>query len=771
MPQPTPGSSLHHETVSSAAERVYRRYLAFGSLVKGGRVIPHWLSDGSSFWYNDRSSELSQVIRFDAATETVAPLFDWERLQHVLRTRFSFAPTDGCTAIEQLEFFSHRKVSFDLKGQRCILDLDSYELELAAPPSRDSYADLVYGEVERPRPREFARWKFYATGRRVTCPEAVSSDGRWMAGIEDHNLVLRASADGQVVNVTSDGTPEAFWDFDTTLWNPWSPTGAHLALIKQHCEGMARVPTIEWLQPLEELREIIALPAGGTLYRSELQLFDMSSRRPLPVNLGDTSNQYVRILQWTPDGAELLLARYSRRLDRVELAAVNALTRAIRTLLIEECVTFLAHHHEVLWSQNTGFTLLPDASGFIWRSDRTGWRHLYLYDITGHLVRPLTSGTWPVHQVLRADLANGWVYFTGHGDAVRLYDTHLYRVRLDGGGCARLTEGRGRHSIHLSPSGNYFLDTYSAVDTPPRTELRRSDGTLVRSLREADISALREVGWVPPQEHVVKAADEVTDLWVTLYLPYDFDSNKKYPVVEYIYGGPQTIARALDFADQAFDDRFPQDDHFNRALANLGFIVLTLDARGTPGRSKAFQDYVVGRFGQFEIADHAVALRQLADRLSFLDLTRIGVWGWSWGGQFAFRALTQAPELYKFGICGWPAFDLHRFMLYEIYLGIPQGHSHDYRVADTFALAPRLQGHVLLIGGMNDPSTQADLFKMSEALIRLGKQHQMMCYPYCGHGASGLTAEYDMELKKNFFLQHLLGVAPADRASCANARK
>jgi dipeptidyl aminopeptidase/acylaminoacyl peptidase len=332
---------------------------------------------------------------------------------------------------------------------------------------------------------------------------------------------------------------------------------------------------------------------------------------------------------------------------------------------------------------------------------------------------------------------------------------------MDGNGLSRLTEGQGQHRAYISPSGKYFVDTYSAVDTGPKAVLRRCDGTFIRVVEEADISPLLTVGWTPPQEYVVKAADGITDLWVTAYFPHQFDPSKKYPVVEHIYAGPQTLMRPMDFGDPGC----ARQENFDRALANLGFIVVILDARGTPGRSKPFQDVVYKRWGQFEIADHAGALLQLAQRLGFLDIDRVGIWGASWGGQFAFRALTQAPDVYKVGVCEMPALDLARLMLYETYLGLPQENRALYRESDPFALAPKLKGELLLVGGMNDPYSQADLFKLSETLIRLGKQHRTMIYPNCGHIATGQTAEYNMELKKRFFVEHLLSPSSTRRGT------
>ena len=557
--------------------------------------------------------------------------------------------------------------------------------------------------------------------------------------------------------VTDDGTDAVFWDIEAALWQPWSPTGEQLAVIRQHADGMPTIPTIKWLKPLEEAREVFTVPAGANLYRSELYLFDIHAREPRHVDMGDNRDRYVRVLTWLPDGSELIVARFNRVLSSVELLAVDALTRAVRTIMTEASETFLTNHHEAIWATETGFFLLPDGSGFIWNSERSGWDHLYRYDIEGRLVGQLTSGDWPVQDVVRVDQENGWVYFTGHGDTSRPYDTHLYRVGLDGRGLKQLTEGKGQHSADISPSAEYFVDAFSNVDVPPRTELRRTDGVLIRVLGEADISRLEQFGWVAPREHVVKAADGETDLWVTMYFPNDFDPEKKYPVVEYIYAGPQTVWRPMDFGDDVgpLGAMVGRMFNFPRALAQLGFLVVSLDGRGTPERSKAFHDTIYMNWGQFEIDDHAGAIRQLGERLPSMDLDRVGVMGASWGGHYAFRAMTQAPDLYKVGISEVPGYSSRRFTLYEVYLGMPQENKAGYDAADAMALAPLLEGELLQTGGINDTGTQADLFQMTEHLIRLGKQHRMMVYPNTGHGAMGKTGEYNMELKKRYFVEML----------------
>jgi dipeptidyl aminopeptidase/acylaminoacyl peptidase len=399
--------------------------------------------------------------------------------------------------------------------------------------------------------------------------------------------------------------------------------------------------------------------------------------------------------------------------------------------------------------------MLPDGSGYLWRSERDGWAHLYHYDIDGKLVTQLTSGNFPVISATHIDLAGGWVYLQAHGEPERPYDNHLYRVPLAGGDLRRLTEGNGRHEIAFAPTRDFFLDTCSSVDTPPRTVLRSAAGELLQTLAEADISRLEQTGFVPSKEYVVKAADGETDLWVTLHFPYDFDASKKYPLIEHIYGGPQTTWRHMDFGAAVIPPDAADIMNYPRALAQQGFLVLTMDGRGTPGRSKAFHDTVFRNWGNFEIADHSGAIRQLAERESFIDIDRVGVSGGSWGGHYTVRALAQAPDVYKFGIAELPGYDSRGFTLYEPYLGMPADNKALYDAADAIALAPMVQGKLLQTGATNDTGTASDFFRMSEALIRAGIQHDTMIYPNATHGFLGASGRYNNRLKTDWFKRHL----------------
>ncbi len=747
--------------VAPEREAAYQRHLDFGSLIEGGSITPNWMPDGNSFWYAEGGPQHTVIHRVDPTAGTVEELFDAPRLRAALTDALGHEPAGLGVPFRQLSFAGDSSVQFTVEGQTFVLNLDTYAVERRRAPSSLSLVSYLVSETERATPKTFVREVFQGLGPRPY-PERLSPDGQWFVGLDNHNLTLRATVDGRVVPLTDDGDEFEQWDVETTLWNPWSPDSQRLVVARIDSRGMPRIPTIKWLKPLEEAEFIPTMLAGGELYDTRLHILDLHTRTPMPVQQDTTADHYYRVLTWLPDGSEVVFARYNRVMSRVDIQAADAATGAVRTLATETSETFVTHHHDTVWGSRTGFWLLPDASGFILVSERDGWRHLYLYDLDGNLIRRLTDGDFPVESVVSVDQENGWVYFTAQTDPERPYDLHLNRVTLDGTDWSQLTEGKGRHTVAMAPSHGYFVDTYSSVDTPPRSVLRRADGELVRTLGEADISRLREAGWTPPREVVVKAADGQTDLWVTMYLPHDFDPARRYPVVEYIYGGPQTTTRPMDFGGDPFGlgSDFSRMANFNRALANMGFVVVILDARGTPGRSKAFHDVIVKNWGKPVVADHAAAIRQLIDRFDFLDGDRVGIMGASWGGYYSTRAILEEPDLYKVSISEVPGYDMYAFHLYEPYLGMPQQNRDHYEAGNVFRMAPNLKGQLLLIGGINDTGTQADLFQMSETLVRAGIQHDMMIYANTGHGALGQTGEYNFELKKDYFVKHLLTAPP-----------
>lgn len=601
----------------------------------------------------------------------------------------------------------------------------------------------------------------------IPVPEVLSPDGQWRASICDSNIVLRSSGNDQSRILTSDGTPDLSWDIEavryrtlpglevsTILTSPWHPDSQTLFACRRDISGVFRIPRIHWLTEFEEVDFTPFEKAGARIDRYQPYLVDIGSGLATRIDVGDVEERYVQLLGWRPDGAEVLIVSYSRDMTEATIIAADGQTGAARELMRESSRTFIRLQHETLMSGAHGLSFLPDSQGFLWLSTRDGWNHIYRYDNDGQLVGQLTSGDWLVYDI--EAVAEDFVYFTAAIDHARPYDVHVCRVPITGGEVERLSEATGVHRPIFAPNLGTFLDTHSAVDRPVSAEIVSADGSTRTTLATMDISRLEAAGYREPEEFTVKAADGVTDLWGVMYKPADFDPARKYPVVEHIYGGPQIIATARHFS--VFDR---PARNLAWALAQLGFIVVSLDARGTPGRSKAFQDVVYGSWGLHEMADHAAAVRQLCEVNSWMDAERVGIIGHSWGGYFSTAALIQAPDLYKAAVSSSPGYIPRESILYEPYLGLPSTNAKAYDRADLTAQAAQLQGALLLVAGTAEYGPIGDAMKMSRALIDAGIQHEFAVLPGEHHSYAGEAETYFISKAAAFLKQHLMSGSEA----------
>ncbi len=375
-------------------------------------------------------------------------------------------------------------------------------------------------------------------------------------------------------------------------------------------------------------------------------------------------------------------------------------------------------------------TMLQETPRFVWSSERDGWRCLYLYDLDGRLIRPLTPDGIEVNALEAVDEEGGWVYYTARTDRARPYDVTLLRVSLEGGAPITLVRGPALH-VEFDAARAFFWTMRSGVDVPPVLELRRADGLLVREIWSG-ASIAERTGWSPPETIRALAADGETELVGLLFKPRDFDSARKYPVVDSLYLGPQTRHVPASMMDRSYGA--------SQALADLGFVVLMVDGRGTPGRGKAFQDAFFGRIGQEEIADHAAVLRQLATDRPWMDLDRVGAFGHSWGGYGALRALLLEPELYDVAVASAPGVDLERFRVaIEPFMGcLPAECPEAYERGSNTRLAERLEGKLLLLHGTSDDDVPfGEMTRLVAAFADAGKPYDLIVFPESHHIIQG----------------------------------
>jgi dipeptidyl-peptidase-4 len=613
----------------------------------------------------------------------------------------------------------------------------------------------------------------------------TSPDRRFELRREGGDLLARQLAGGQEDVLTSDAEP--WWDYggtpDTALTGvTLRRSGAPMPPVALWASDSNRVVThridqrrvsplylIESAPPggpapvLHVAR--VPFPHDGERPTAHLMIFDVTTGTrtdiegaPLPVEF--YSPMELGWVWWGAGDASVWFLREDRGARRLALCRADAVSGAVQELIAESSESYVETHPLLPWPGSVRMS--PGDRWVVWPSERDGWRHLYLYDGgSGELVRQLTQGSWFVRDVLRVD--DHWVWFTGLGREPGRdpYFRHLYRVSLQGGQPELLTPEDADHASVLAPGGRFVVDSASTIATAPIHRLRRSDGSHVLDLGEADLSGLEADGWHPPERFEVTAADGRTPLHGALFFPSDFDPSGRYPLIDSIYPGPQLIRTPKSFTvdSTAGPDEWP-GAWDAQALAELGFVVMTLDGRGTPLRSRELHLASYGHLGRHALDDHVAAIAALARTRPWLDGDRVGITGHSAGGAAAVRAVLEYPDVFKAAVSGSGVHDIRRYLAYwaEKYQGLPP--DADYQEASNIDLVRRLQCPVLLIHGeLDDNVHPANTLALADALITAGKEVELVILPGENHNCA--THPYYLRRTWEFFVRHLREPPPS----------
>jgi len=718
-------------------------------LVLRAGIRPTALPD-DRFWYRSAIAEGGvggvEFILVDPARRARARAFDQEKLAAALSRAADTTYDPLHLPFTQFEFSADgRAITFDVGARHWACDLQGAQCT-AAPRRRDPA--LENG--------------------------VVSPDGKRVAFIRDYNLWARELASGQETQLTTDGVKDFGYATDNAGWIRsdravlvWSPDSRKIATFQQDERGVGEMYLVQTRvgHPLLEQWRY-PLPGDSVITTIQRVIIDLSGASPRVIRLQMPADQHRSSIcdhvlcggrwadvEWSPDASQLFFVSTSRDHKREQLRVADAQSGAVRDVLDETSPTqFESGFNRINWHA------LPATNELIWFSERDNWGHLYLYDLrTGRLKGRITSGAWPVLQVLRVDEKTRTIYFTGAGrEPGDPYFRHLYSVRIDGSRLTLLTPEDADHDVTLSASGRYFVDSYSRPDVPPVTVLRDAAGRLVLALEAADITRLVAAGWKPPLPITVKARDGKTDLYGLLFRPTQFDSTRRYPIVNHIYPGPQAgSVGGRSFAAARGDAQ---------ALAELGFIVVEIDAMGTPMRSKAFHDAYYANMGDNGLPDQVAGMKQLAQRYAWIDLDRAGIYGHSGGGFAAADAILRYPDFFKVAVSEAGNHDNREYEddWGERYQGLlerrPDG-STTYDDQANQHLAKNLKGKLLLAYGTTDNNVPPyNSLLVVDALIRANKDFDLLALPNRRHGFG--SEPYMVRRRWDYFVRYLLGAEP-----------
>ena len=606
---------------------------------------------------------------------------------------------------------------------------------------------LLKEEEKRPD-----RWR-----RREEAPvPVVSPDKKWEAYVKDNNLYLSPVRDEkekdkpkEEIALTMDGTANLRYDGWSIIW---SPDSRKLATVKVRDVQERRIPLIEsspssQKQPILQWRNY-AKP-GDVLPVYLPVLFDVEARKQMALNVTPYENQfYLNLTGWREDSRAFTFEFNQRGHQRYVIGEVSAADGSIRHLVDEQTKTFIYYYNNYRYD-------LDDGKELLWISERDGWRHLYLIDGTsGQVKQQVTKGEWVVRQVDYVDETNRVVYFTASGfnKGEDPYNLHYCRINLDGTGFTDMTPENGNHRVTFSADRSYFTDVYSRPDLPPVSQLKRtSDASVVAGLQRCDVSALQAESWQMPEVFCAKGRDGQTDIWGNIYRPMHFDASKSYPVVEFIYAGPH---------DSHVDKDFKPAHHLVSKLVELGFIVVSIDGMGTSNRSKAFHDVCWKNLKDAGFPDRIAWMKAAGAKYKYMDLNRVGIYGWSAGGQNAMAALLFHNDFYKVAValCGCHDNRMDKIWWNEQWMGYPIDAS--YSTSSNVDNAYRLKGKLLLINGeLDDNVDPASTLQVVSALMKANKNFEQLYLPGKTHSLGG---PFEMHKMHDFFFKNLLGQEPPE---------
>ena len=707
------------------------RTQARGKLLKGW-VEARWHPDGTQFWYQNKlADDRSEFVVVETATGNRAVIPNGSRLIKALEESLEHEFKEDEPALEALVLTEGKTALLRARGKTFHYSPTTGQLrehgeEIA--PSRKSL-----------QPEGGTRQHFQRSSH-------TSPDRQWKVEVREGDLFTKPAGDGEEIRFTEDAGLERvsiFWAPDSKRFVAFHRTPG-----EDHIVHVIESSPANRVQP--RLKSWRYTKPGDRIAQTRLVLCDLEAKKQLPLDHGLFPNPWsIGNLRWAADSSRFTFLYNQRGHQVMRIVTVDSRTGKATSLIEDAPETFFNYFQKLF------HYYLDDRGQIIWMSERDGWNHLYLFHSTsGKLVNQVTRGEWVVRGVDRIDPEKQQIWFRAGGmnPEEDPYHIHYCRINFDGTGLVRLTAGDGTHNIRFSPDRRYFIDHYSRVDLPPVHELRRSeDGRLVTRLEEADIRRLQDIpGWSMPERFVARGRDGKTDIWGVIHRPSRLDPTRKYPVVEKIYAGPHG-----HYVPKRFYDFFTAMD-----IAELGCVVVVIDGMGTNWRSKAFHDVCWQNLRDAGFPDRIRWMQAAARKYPYLDLSRVGIYGGSAGGQNALGALLFHPDFYKVAVsdCGCHDNRMDKIHWNEAWMGLMGPH---YAENSNVTHAHKLQGKLFLTVGELDTNVDpASTMQVVNALIRANKDFDFLLVPGAGHGVG--ETPYLRRRRQDFFVRHLLGVEPRE---------
>jgi dipeptidyl aminopeptidase/acylaminoacyl peptidase len=693
----------------------------------------NWIDSTSVFWYSVKTREGAAYTMVDAAKATRKPAFDVAKLVEQLNKQPGVKAIAKSLQLQKLKFdMKANKFQFLFDKKYFTCNLKSYALvkdSVAKPTGPNPYWNEGFDEL---------------SNKPVTSP-----DSAWVAFVKNYNVYVRNKKDNKEIQLSFDGSAGDFY----SSYFSWSPDSKKLAVNKvrkneDHFIYFVESSPKSQLQPILQKRNY--LKPGDALPIKRPSLFNIETLKQIPVDAQAFENQYeLSNPKWKQNSSAFTFDFNQRGHQVFQVVEVAGTSGAVKVIIDERSKTFIDYSGKYFRHD------LEKRDEIIWASERDGWNHLYLYDAkSGKVKKQITSGNWVVREVVKVDEKANTIIFkaSGRNADEDPYYIHYYKVNFDGSSLVDLTPEKMEHQATFSADFAYFADTYSTVQTPPVTVLRRTtDGSVVMPLEKTDIADLQAKGWIAPEPFVAKARDGKTDIWGNIYRPTNFDPKKKYPIIEYIYAGPHSSFTQKNFRPCSYAWS---------GLAELGFIIVQMDGMGTSNRGKAFQDVCYKNLKDAGFPDRILWMKAAAEKYSYMDTTRVGLFGGSAGGQSTLAGLLFHPEFYKAGSssCGCHDNRMDKIWWNEQWMGYPIG--PEYAENSNVVNASKLQGKLLLIvGEMDDNVDPASTMQVVNALIAAKKDFELVVLPGTNHTLGG---DYGEQKRRDFFVKTFYNQATPD---------